>query len=322
MTRRTPPLSSLRAFEAAARLGNFARAAEEISVTAAAVSHRIKELETALEVTLFDRHARGVRLTEAGQRYHERIASAFEQIERATVHVADEPVDGPLNVSMPQSFAQAWLAPRVARATQRLPGLVLTIEGDSRPSDLRRGTVDVGLRFGTGTYAGLLSEPLIGDAISVLAAPALLQRHAGEPLVALLERVCLLEDTGLRPGESWNGWPPWLREAGIREHRSLRRLRFSDSAMMVAACRASAGLCVARVSVAFDALRRGELQALLPWRRTEFAYHLVTRPADERNPRILAFRSWLLDEIDDFRREVRRSVHIDLDRPATMTRLE
>lgn len=315
-TRRFPPLNSLRAFEAAARRGNFARAADELSVTAAAVSHRIKDLEAALAVSLFERQARGVRLTEAGQRYHERIASAFDQIERATVQVAEAPVDGPLTVSMPQSFAQAWFAPRVVSVERRLPGLELKVEGDSRLADLRRGTVDVGLRYGSGVYAGLSSEPMLGDAVTVLGAPALLQRHAGLPLQTLLGQVRLLDDSGIGLGETWSGWTPWLREAGVGPRHALRRSVLSDSAMVVAACRAAAGLCVARVSVAFEAVRQGDLQALLPWRSTEFAYHLVTRPADEGNPRLLAFRAWLLDEIEDFARDVRQHLGVQLARPA------
>ena len=314
MSPRTPPLNSLRAFEAAARLSNFARAADDLGVTAAAVSHRIKDLEGALEVRLFERRARGVRLTEAGQRYFERISSAFEQIERASVDVAEAPVDGPLKVSMPQSFALAWFAPRLARLAQRLPGLALTVEGDSRLADLRRGTVDAGLRFGSGVYAGLASRPLMGDAVTVLASPSLLQRLAGQPLSALVRQVHLLEDAGVGPGEAWNGWGPWLGEAGIDPGAALRRLRFSDSAMMVAACQASAGICLARLSVAFDAVRRRELVAMLPWRRTEFAYHVVTRPADDGNPRLLAFRAWLSEEVEDFTRDVRRSMDVSLAR--------
>jgi len=315
MARRTPPLNALRAFEAAARRGNFARAADELSVTAAAISHRIRELEAALGVRLFHRQARGVTLTEAGTRYHQRIAAAFDEIERATSQAGEAPVDGPLTVSMPQSFAQAWLAPRVVRLAQLLPGLALTVEGDSRLVDLRRGAVDVGLRFGPGDYAGLTSEWIMGDAVTVVAAPDLLQRHPGASLHSLVHHVPQLEDAGVGPGETWSAWGAWLREAGIRPPPTPPRLRFSDSAVMLAACQASAGLCVARMSVAFEALQRHALRPLLPWRSTDFAYHLVTRPAGETNPRVLAFRNWLHGEMAGFASEVHSAFGVRLARP-------
>jgi LysR family transcriptional regulator, glycine cleavage system transcriptional activator len=307
----------LRAFEAAARRGNFARAADELSVTAAAVSHRIKELEAVLDAQLFVRQARGVRLTEAGERYHRGIARAFDEIERATVQVGEASIDGPLKVSMPQSFAQVWFASRAARLVHRWPGLVLNVDGDSRLADLRRGTVDVGLRFGPGVYAGLHSEPLMADAVTVLAAPSFMQRHEGLSLAELLAQAPLLEDTGVAAGEAWSTWGPWLRETGLGTKPGFRRLRFSDSAMMLAACQASAGLCVGRVSVAFAALQRRELQPLLPWRSSEFAYHLVTRPADSDNPRILAFQAWLLEETRDFTDAVAQALGVTLSRSAS-----
>jgi len=312
LARRTPPRNSLRAFEAAARRGNFARAADELSVTAAAVSHRIKELEAALDAQLFVREARGVRLTEAGERYLVGIARAFDEIERATAQVGESSVDGPLKVSMPQSFAQVWFAARAARLVQRWPGLVLTVEGDSRLADLRRGMVDIALRFGSGVYAGLHSQPLMADAVTVLAAPSFMQRHEGLSFAELLAQAPLLEDAGVAAGEASSTWGPWLREAGVRAQPGFRRLYFSDSAMMLAACQASAGLCVGRVSVAFAALQRRELQPLLPWRSSEFAYYLVTRPADTDNPRILAFRTWLQEEIRDFSDSVARALGVML----------
>jgi LysR family glycine cleavage system transcriptional activator len=305
----------LRAFEAAARRRNFARAAAELSVTAAAISHRIKELEAALDIQLFVRQARGVELTEAGERYYQRIARAFDEIERATAQVGEASIDGPLKVSIPQSFAQVWFAPRAARLVHRWPGLVLSVDGDNRLADLRRGAVDIGLRFGPGVYAGLHSEPLMADAVTVLAAPSFMQRNEGLPLAELLARAPLIEDASVAAGEAWSAWGPWLREFGLGAKPGLRRLRFSDSAMSLAACQASAGLCLGRVSVAFAALQRRELQPLLPWRSSEFAYHLVTRHSDRGNPRTQAFGVWLREEIAEFAGSVERSLGVTLMHP-------
>ncbi|MDQ7728627.1 LysR family transcriptional regulator [Halomonas sp. SpR8] len=97
----SPPLNTLRAFEAAARLGSFAAAAQELSLTPAAVSHRIKELESRLDIVLFIRLPRGVILTESGRRYYGRLATVFTQIEQATKELRQQGIDGPLTLSAP-----------------------------------------------------------------------------------------------------------------------------------------------------------------------------------------------------------------------------
>ena len=314
--RRIPPLNTLRAFEASARHASFAKAADELSVTAAAVSQRIKALEASLDLALFERRPRGVVLTEAGRRYRDSIAAALALIERATASIDQATVDGPLTVSMPHSFATHWLSPRLIRLADRYPGLELNIEGDSRLVDLRDAQADVGIRFGTGRYAGLDSDYLFGDALSVLAPFDAVQALADTRPSSLLRDGTLLVDTGTSAGEPWSGWPPWLREAGLRIDRRQPRIRFSDSGMALQACRESAGLCIGRMSIAFEAIRRRELRVLFPWRSADYAYYLVTRPADHDNPRITAFRTWLNEEIDDFIDAVRQTLGVELARPA------
>lgn len=310
--RRIPPLNALRAFEASARHGSFAIAANELNVTAAAVSQRIKSLEDSLDIALFVRRPRGVVLTEAGRRYRDSIGAALALIERATAELEQPAVDGPLTLSMPQSFATHWLAPRLGRLVGRYPGLELRIEADSRLADLKARQADVGIRFGTGGYAGLHSEYLLGDALSVLAPFDAVQTLADTRASSLLRDATLLVDSGIGASEPWSGWPPWLREAGLRIDRRHRSIRFPDSGMALQACRASAGLCIGRMSIAFEAVRQRELHVLFPWRSADYAYYLVTRPADRENPRIAAFRGWLVEEIDGFIDAVRQSLGVEL----------
>ncbi len=293
-----PPLDDLRAFDAAARHGSFARAAGELHVTPAAVSHRIRHLEQALATELFRRRPRAVELTAAGRRYHDEVADALRQIERATAGIGTPGVDGPLCVSMPHSFLDRWLIGRLPEFTKRFPGLALTLDGDSSLRDLRAGHADLGLRFGSGDYAGLDCERLCGDAV----APLGLRSVVGSSFdpVALLRAQPLLEDSRLLPGEPWNGWGPWLREAGIDDARALRYLRLSDSGSAARLCLAGGGLCVGRLSLVADDVARGELVALMPWRSTEFSWFLVSRPADAANPRLATFRDWLRAELAGF----------------------
>ncbi|WP_116473456.1 LysR substrate-binding domain-containing protein [Zobellella maritima] len=311
---RTPSLNTLRAFEAAARHGSFAAAAGELNVTAAAVSHRVKELEGSLGVALFVRQPRGVELTEIGRRYRDSVASAFQIIERATAGIDRGAVDGPLVVSTPHSFAQLWLAPRLERLMRRFPGLELSLVGDSRLADLRNGQADLGVRFGSGGYPGLQAEYLMGDAVTVLAPIQAVRARADSRPRALMQSMPLLEDMGIAAGEPWNGWSPWLREAGLRP-QGLQTIRLSDSSMTLAACQRGLGLCVGRLSVSLELLQERRVQALFPWRSTEYGYYLVSRSAEQDNPRVMAFRRWLLAEIDTYVAQVKSTLAVELGRP-------
>ncbi|GAA3527252.1 transcriptional regulator GcvA [Zobellella aerophila] len=304
----------MRAFEAAARHGSFAGAAGELNVTAAAVSHRIKELEGSLGVALFVRQPRGVALTEAGRRYRDSVACAFQIIERATAGIERGSVDGPLIVSIPHSFAQLWLAPRLERLVRRFPGLELSLVGDSRLADLRQGQADLGVRFGGGGYPGLLVEYLMGDAVAVLAPAQAIPELSDSRPRTLMRTMTLLEDMGVSAAEPWSGWPPWLREAGLRP-QGLQKIRMSDSSMTVSACSRGLGLCIGRLSLSVELVQERRVQALLPWRSTEYGYYLVSRPAEQDNPRVMAFRSWLLEEIDTYVAQVKSTMAIELGRP-------
>lgn len=300
----SPPLNTLRAFEAAARLNSFSAAAGELHLTAAAISHRIKELEQALGMPLFIRQARGVRLTEAGRRYQARIADAFGIIASATTELSQPPLAGPLVLSLPHGFCRHWLLPRLAGLLARHPGLRLTLKAEDRLADLRIGQADLAIRFGDGGYPGLHTELLLDDAVTVLAATRLLDRHPHRRPADWLADTPLLADTGIRATEPWSGWRPWLREAGVEEAGTIG---VTDAGLALDACHQRLGLCLGRWSLAQPLLQAGELRPLLPWRGTDFAYYLLSRPGEEDNPRIRALRLWLREQAALFAREPRPS---------------
>lgn len=295
-----PPLNTLRAFEAAARLGSFAAAAQELNLTAAAISHRIKELEGRLDHSLFVRKPRGVLLTEAGRRYYERLSDIFTQIEQATQALNQQGIDGPLTLSAPQSFIHHWLVPRLSRLQARYPGLQLKLRAESQLLSFRDNLADVGIRFGNGSYPGLHTELLMGDTVSVLAPSALLNSLSDTRPASLLRSQRLLEDSSIHPSEPWNSWQPWFREAGIERPSLPSAVQFSDSTLALAACAEGLGLCISRGSIANRLLQGKKVQSIMPWRTHEFAYFLVSHPAEVDNPRVVAFRAWLKEEIDAF----------------------
>jgi len=289
------PLNTLRAFESAARHGSFVQAGEELNVTPAAISHRVKDLEMALGRPMFRRKPRGIELTEAGRRFRDSVAEALGVIERAAAAVDRPPVAGPLTVSMPESFAEFWLLPRLPRLAAAVPGLDLTIEADSRLAALRGGAADLAVRFGQGEYPEYDTELLCGDAVTALAPPALAGSDATPR--STIERNALLEDYRTGKGEPWMGWRPWLVEAGIAADAPPRVTRLSNSALAIRAAVSDAGLCIGRLSLVLDLVRSRQLLPLFPWRSTEMAYFLVTPPIARENPRVLAFRDWLVDEV-------------------------
>lgn len=297
-----PPLNTLRAFEAAARLGSFAAAAKELSLTAAAVSHRIKELEGRLNQPLFVRKPRGVLLSDAGRRYYERLFDIFTQIEQATQSLNQPGIDGPLTLSAPQSFIQNWLIPRLGRLHGRYPGLQLMLRAESQLLSFRDNLADIGIRFGTGNYPGLRAELLMGDTVSVLAPVTLLNSLDDTRPASLLLSQCLLEDSSIHPSEPWNSWQPWFREAGIKLNSLPTMVQFSDSTLALTACADGLGLAIGRNSIANRLLLERKVQSIMPWRTHEFAYFLVSHPAEMENPRVSAFRDWLLEEIETFMR--------------------
>lgn len=310
MAQNTPPLNTLRAFEAAARHCSFSAAAKELNVTAAAISHRIKELESALGLELFKRQSRGVILSEAGRRYLEDISLALQIIERASSQIDSHSIDGPLTVSMPQSFAANWISPRLSRLHDQFPGLELTIECTNQLVDFHESQADIGIRFGRGVYPGLDAKPLLTDAINVFASRNLELRQDTR-FESLLQNSTLLEDYSVPPEEKRNTWSPWLAEAGVRAN-SLHRVRMSDSALTTFACSQGAGICLARMSIVYQYLLDHQLKPLRIWHPSEFSYYLVSRPGDAGNPRIATFSDWLQNEAQLFIEEVRSMFQLDL----------
>lgn len=293
------PLATLNAFETAARLGSFRTAADELHVTPAAVSHRIKALEAELGVRLFERRARGVALTRAGERYRERVAEAFALIEQATAELGRPPIDGPLRVSAPQSFTRHCLLPRLGDLLQRHPGLRLDLLGADRLVDLHRGEADLAIRFGGGHYPGLRADYLLGDAITAVG-PA---EAAGD-----WRRRRFIEDGGATATEPWSHWRPWWHAEGLHDTDNLPRLRVSDAGLALAACQQGLGLCLTRFTVAQQTLGQGSLCPLRPWRRTEFAYYLVGLPGVMASPRAAAFRDWLRDSLAPLEQELQAAL--------------
>jgi LysR family transcriptional regulator, glycine cleavage system transcriptional activator len=292
-----PNLNALRAFECAARLESFSRAAEELFVTHGAVSHRIRTLEEDLGLPLFARDGKRVRLTEGGRIYAQQVRLAMMDIALATEAVRAGDRDRRLIVSVLPSFAARWLMPRVGRFIERHPEIDLELMAATALVDFRRDNVDVGIRLGTGDYPGLFVEKLMGETYFPVCAPGFHQGRLPQQPADLLSLPLLRSDD--------EPWRDWLDLAGLPDvPEPTRGTLFNDGSMILQSVLDGSGIALVRRSLAQDYLRSGRLVKLFDIESlSRNTYFFVCPEHVVNTPRVAAFKTWLVAEIGDFHRE-------------------
>ncbi|MGD9805248.1 MAG: transcriptional regulator GcvA [Hyphomicrobiaceae bacterium] len=296
MARPLPPLNALRAFEATARHLSFTLAAEELSVTPAALSHQIKGLEDFLGQRLFVRKVRAIELTPAGLALYPGLHAAFLQI-RQTVELVDRaPNDKVLVVSSPPGFTAKWLAPRLYRFLTANPGIDARISATQALANFTTDGVDIAIRNSRSQIRGLWSKHLIGVTLIPVASPRLVAEHRIS-VPSDLTKVPLIHDDLLGSLTGLPTWADWLAAAGVEGINLARGLRFSSPDHALEAAVEGAGVLLAHKSLAHDDLRTGRLVAPftleLP---TQRAFVLVCPEAHARRPNVKAFITWILHE--------------------------
>ncbi|GIZ50731.1 transcriptional regulator GcvA [Noviherbaspirillum aridicola] len=290
--RRLPNLAALRAFEAAARHGNFTRAAEEIHVTHGAISHQVRALEEELGVTLFARHGKRITVTPEGERFAETLRRALGDIAGAADALRADSRHNKLTITALPSFAARWLSPRIGRFIEQHPDLEVMLQSSSGLTDFVRESVDLGIRFGLGNYPGMHSEKIMDDHYYPVASP----RYNGGRLPATPRE--LAASTLLRC--EMEPWTPWFRAAGLSAIEPTGGLVFQDSSMLVRAAAEGHGIALARHAIAMTELASGELVRLfdisIP---CPDSYFFVCPPQSLDKPQVQAFRSWLLKELEE-----------------------
>ncbi len=283
-------LPSLGVFAAAARHQNLAHAAEELHLTASAVSHHVRKLEASLGVALFLRHARGVTLTGEGRLLADAAAAAVSDLEAVAQSLGRSDDRQRLRINTLHSLAHSWLLPRLPRFLSAHPDIRISLDTGMSLARFDDGGPDLAIRHGAGHWPGLKARHLMDDALFPVAAPSLpgIADIAGaEGLLAFP----LLSDLALQ------GWPDWFRAAGLRGQRLPDMHMFNDSTDVMRAAAVGIGIGLARRHIVAPWLQRGELQRLPgPALKTRFAYYIV-HPA-HRRPRApaAAFIEWLREE--------------------------
>ncbi|MFO1067551.1 MAG: transcriptional regulator GcvA [Geminicoccaceae bacterium] len=297
MSVRLPPLNALRAFESAARHLSFVRAADELHVTPAAISHQVKQLEDSLGLPLFRRLARGLVLTDAGRAMLPELAAGFDRFARAVRGAVAGEVAGELRITVIPSFAQLWLMPRLHRFIAAYPEIEITVLGSAEIVDLARSDIDLGIRYGTGRYPGLWTKLLFREETFPVCAPSLLDGPPPLRRPEDLRHHRLVHDWNLTAGETWLTWSNWLSRLGLPDLDPGRGLKVSDSVMLTQAAVDGLGVAIGRTSLSGGHIAAGRL--VRPFAVTmpaEYAYWAVCPEGSETRPRLRAFVDWLVAE--------------------------
>ena len=292
MPRRLPPLTALRAFEAASRNPSFTHAAAELAVTQGAVSRHVAALEEWLGVVLFERKMRGVSLTPKGAQYARIVRGALDQIEYGARQLQQAPEATTLRLKVPPTFAIRWLVPRLARFHAQHRDIDLQITTSHQPVDFDREDVDACIHSDPEPPPHARFHRLFGEIIEPVCSPGLLQR---DPTLRAPEALAhqVLISSMHRPRD----WPTWLAAAGVAHINGNSGLRVENSALAYQAAVESVGVVIAQRAFVDDDLRNGRLVApfALPV-AADGSYYFGYPTQRPRSERVAAFEAWIVRE--------------------------
>ncbi|MCA6221549.1 transcriptional regulator GcvA [Photorhabdus antumapuensis] len=289
MSKRLPPLNALRVFDAAARHLSFTKAAEELFVTQAAVSHQMKSLEDFLGLKLFRRRNRSLLLTEEGQSYYLDIKEIFTAINEATRKLQARSAKGALTVSLSPSFAIQWLVPRLSSFNLAYPGIDVRIQAVDREEDKLADDVDVAIFYGRGNWPGLRTDRLYAEYLLPVCSPSLLTGENPLKTPADLARHTLLHDSSRRD------WQAYVRQLDMQQINVQQGPIFSHSAMVIQAAVHGQGIALANNVMARTEIDAGRL--VCPFNDvlvSKNAFYLVCHDNQAELGKIAAFRQWVL----------------------------
>ncbi len=292
MASRLPPLNALRAFEASARQLSFTKAAEELFVTQAAISHQIKSLEEHLGLKLFMRKNRALLLTEEGQSYYLDIKDIFTALHEATEKLLARGAKGAITVSMQPSFAIQWLVPRLNAFNQLHPEIDVRIKAVDQPDNSLTEDVDIAIYYGRGRWPDVHAEKLHTEYLVPVCSPMLLQGKKPLKTIEDLAKHTLLHDTSRRD------WKRWFKEVGVKGTNVNHGAIFSHSSMVLQAAIYGQGVALVNSVLAKPDIDAGRL--VCPFEHvliSKSSFYIVCRPHQIELGKIASFRRWVLDTV-------------------------
>ena len=291
-------LNALRAFEAAARLLSFSRAAEELNVSHSTISHHIKGLEQALGMDLFLRQNRRVVLTSAGEILYPVLERAFSEISLALTMLKESREKEPLKVTVTPSFANKWLMPRMSRFRDEHPGIEVQLLPSTSRAEFSRAGIDVGVRTGWGKWSGLKAEELTPVHMTPLCSPRLLEgRGRPDSPEGLANFTLIHADVSSMAGIK-SEWREWLVAAGAKKVDFTRGLSFHDPGLALQAAIDGLGVAMGYVELAEADIAEGRLVRLFETEvRHPWSYYIVVPEDRDADLQTTIFCQWLRSQV-------------------------
>jgi LysR family glycine cleavage system transcriptional activator len=294
--RRLPPLNAVRAFEAAARRGNFNQAAEELNVTPSAISHQVRTLEEFFGAKLFRRSGRNVELTEKSRDFLRSVTQALDQINAASQRMMRRPEGNLLNIAVAPTFATGWLVPRMSEFQVDHPELEIRMCTTMSFAAFDDSDIDLAINYSAGEFPdGLENVRIMAEHCVPVCSPQYMRDHG--PLSTPGDiRNCTLLHALPRIGQ----WHNWLEVAGVTGVDAERGPKFQTTPLALEAAKSGLGVAISNREFVEGHIRQGSLvapfQVEVP---SESGYYLVYPQEHANDPKIEAFRDWLLATLAD-----------------------
>jgi LysR family transcriptional regulator, glycine cleavage system transcriptional activator len=308
-----PPLTALRAFESVGRLLSFRKAAAELHVSPAAISHQIKLLEDQLGIQLFRRLPRTIELTDAGRAFLPKLSEGFNCLAQAVRTVRAHQKTGKLTISVPPLFGAKWLMPRLHRFVKAHPEIDVRVSASMRQVDTGRQNpayavaaenerlddADINIRFGSGDYSNYRVNKLLDISFTPLCSPHVMEGQRPLRKPADLRYHLLLHDDVHTISEGWSTWAQWLEVAGVKGIEPERGPHFSHPTMGLDAAIDGDGVVLgARELATFDIAAKRLVAPFDISIEAGSAYYVLSSESQADDPKVAAFRNWLLQEAE------------------------
>ena len=294
MAKRLPPLNALKAFEAAARYLSFTKAADELFVTQAAVSHQIKSLEGFLSTKLFLRKNRTLLLTEEGQSFYMDIKDIFVSLQDATDRVLSLGSKGAITVATPPSFASQWLVARISQFSQENPEIDVRIKAVDLDEGFLDESVDVAVYYGRGHWPGLHINKLHAEYLTPMCSPMLLTGNKPLRTLSDLNHHVLLHDSNR------NLWKHWLQKCNVDGINVNHGPIFSHTMLVLQAAALGQGIALSNTLLAKPELDAGRLICPFDERvESKESFFLVCQQSQAEQAKIVRFTQWMMRQIEE-----------------------
>lgn len=289
-----PTIAMLRAFESAARLLSFTRAADDLGLTQTAISHTIRKLEATVGQPLFEREGNRLGLTRAGRDLLPVARGVIESLSLTADRLREQASFTTLTVASVLSFSVKWLLPRIADFSAHHPEIRLQVGANLHLDDTLQPDTDIAILYGTGQWLDYVVHPLFDEEITPVCAPSLLAEIGPLRSVTDLARHRLLRTSFYFRHR--DDWQPWLDAAGFEPGREQSVISFDLLFSALQAAQLGMGVGMGRTPLIGDDLRAGRLVCPFDLRlKTQQGYYLVARPQVAQTPKYRAFRDWIMD---------------------------